>query len=391
MADRGSGRSVRRARIVRLVVNLILVIVACQIISLAARLIEFPVDTWLPRVPPGNLILTLFGLGCAALATVIVTHEAGHLLAGWLGGFRVHSLVIGPLQMENGENGFQISINLLQPVRGLTSLVPVGEDRLVWRLTWVVLGGLVANLLVALLSAGGFVAVLAADASPSLRIGFGLTALVASSTLIASLIPHRTGGMDTDGLRLLTLLRNDARTERVLVSNIALSQVFSGTRPRALDGEALARAAAIRDSTPLELSAVSLAYVHTLDQGTPAHAESHLRRMIELERLFTPPNRLELYAEAAYFEARWLGQAEAARTWIERVPQTQQAHTKTFKRGLAATLIAEGHSGAALALLDEVLAAPLPRRPYGTTLAEREWLVDLRGLCAGESTIREAE
>src|SRR5260370_219579 len=57
----------------------------------------------------------LFALQALLLFLTILVHECGHLLAGWLVGFRVQEIRIGPLQIRRAERRLALTFNNCLP------------------------------------------------------------------------------------------------------------------------------------------------------------------------------------------------------------------------------------------------------------------------------------
>jgi hypothetical protein len=150
----------------------------------------------------------------AALITVF-THEAGHVLAGLVFGFKIKQIKIGPLHLGKharcGEPycGEVLSLGaaVVEPRVGDQS-----EAALRRRLFLLSLGGPLASLLLpAVLEGWLFFAHKGFLVAFSIHVGAAFSALIA----IAALLPdvNRRGNF-SDGARLLMLFRNDEKADR---------------------------------------------------------------------------------------------------------------------------------------------------------------------------------
>ena len=150
-------------------------------------------------------------LGCAFLALPV--HEAGHLLGGWLVGFRFCLFVAGPVMVVREATGIGLRWNRdFSLYGGLAASVPTHADDLSRPHAWMVAGGPLTSVvsggaslaLSGLLLGNGWEPGSAAEGALLL----GLLTFGASSVLIGlvTLIPTTTSGFPTDGAQLLRAL-----------------------------------------------------------------------------------------------------------------------------------------------------------------------------------------
>jgi hypothetical protein len=157
------------------------------------------------------MILFYFGV----ILCVIVVHECGHLLAGWLVGFRFSRIAIGPfcLKIEHGKLKVEAR-GRLTGAAGYAGMHVNKVRRLRHRLLVFTAGGPAANLL----AAAAIGAVLAYSPLGSLNNWVSLpAALFAQISLIiglVNLIPFSVGALFSDGARMAILYRSRPRARR---------------------------------------------------------------------------------------------------------------------------------------------------------------------------------
>jgi hypothetical protein len=249
-----------------------------------------------------------------------LTHQSGHLLAGWLSGFRLSHIKIGPLHLgRHAHCGEPYCGDVL--ILGVAVLEPRVTDQvdsaLRRRLLLLLLGGPLANLLLAgALEIALYIAHQGFVVSFSLHVGATFSALIA----IAALVPDvNRRGIFSDGARLLMLLKNDARAER-WISNIrcqiALNQ---GRHPREWDQHCVARAAAVSDDSRDAYVARWLAYLWAAERQDITCATKYLEGALEVLSYSTPKLRDHLFLEAAVFQAWFRDNPSKALFWVYRI------------------------------------------------------------------------
>jgi hypothetical protein len=249
-----------------------------------------------------------------------LTHQSGHLLAGWLSGFRLSQIKIGPLHLgRHAHCGEPYCGDVL--ILGVAMLEPRVTDQvdsaLSRRLLLLLLGGPLANLLLAgALEIALYIAHQGFVVSFSLHVGATFSALIA----IAALVPDvNRRGIFSDGARLLMLLKNDARAER-WISNIrcqiALNQ---GRHPREWDQHCVARAAAVSDDSRDAYVARWLAYLWAAERQDITCATKYLEGALEVLSYSTPKLRDHLFLEAAVFQAWFRDNPSKALFWVYRI------------------------------------------------------------------------
>jgi hypothetical protein len=289
------------------------------------------------------LVLLLYMLCIAA-------HEAGHVLGGRLGGFRLLLFIVGPLKVERTPDGFRAGVNRsIMLAGGLAAMSPVGLHDLRQRALLLVAGGPVVSLMVG----AQFLALYQAASPWLLRDGapfvsqvgaIALLVIGGASVLIGAvtLIPGRSGGFYSDGARMLRLMKATEATERE-VALIALTGIsLDGTRPRDWDAGLVNRGAAIRDGGPFEVLGRQLAYAHALDRGDVDAAREHLEAALVHVDELPKGARGSLYYAAATFFALHDGDAPRARSLMVRARLGLLAAPHQRQVAEAAVRLAEG-------------------------------------------------
>jgi hypothetical protein len=313
----------------------------------------------------------------AALAAGIM-HETGHLLAGWLFGFKIKQIRIGPLHL--GKHA-----NCREPYCGdvLTLGVAVLEPRvsdqddaaLGRRLLGLLLGGPLASFIMA-----GVLQLWLNLAQPRYLAAFGMQVGVVFSALfaIAALLPDadRRGNF-SDGARLLMLLKRDAKAERWFSNircQIALNQ---GRHPRDWNEACVGRAAAVSDDSRDAFVARWLAYLWAAERQDITCATKYLEGALEVLAYSTPKLRDHLFLEAAVFQAWFRDNPSKALFWVYRIRSKKLTRLQKLRLDIA-LLWAEGRLFDAWEQLGTGYLAQLRELPVspGRTLAEEsaaEW------------------
>jgi hypothetical protein len=343
---------------------------------------------------PGPLALAAFmALQVAMLVVVLGVHELGHLVGGWLAGFRFFLFVVGPLQVRRAagdavEVGWNRSLAL---AGGLAASLPTTDhvedsDALRRGLTTTVAGGPALSLAFALAAFGldaalGALDVAAGDGPAGLfvRKTLFVTGLGSLGIFAVTLLPARTSGFYTDGMRLWRLWRGGPSALRddavVLLGTLSMSGVRPRDWPDALVDRALGVAhPALDDGSLFACLAHQYAYARALDGGEAEAAADHLRAALAGYAEGPDVLKAGLALEAAYVEGALRGDAEAARAWRETAPASALTNATTQHRADAAVALAEADPDAAR---DAIAAArdALPRAlDQGLAAAEADWL-----------------
>jgi hypothetical protein len=306
------------------------------------------------------------------------THEMGHLVAGWLSGFRLKQVKIGPVHLgKYARCGEPYCGDVL--TLGAAVLEPRATDQddatLRRRLLLLILGGPLASILLA----GGLETALYLT-QPDFVVAFSLHVGAVFSVFIAiaaSLPDANRHGNFSDGARLLMLLRNDTKAERWLSNircQIALNQ---GRHPRDWDQACIVRAAAVSDDSRDTYVARWLAYLWAAERQDITCATKYLEGALEVLSYSTPKMRDHLFLEAAVFQAWFRDNPSKALFWVYRIRNNKLTRMQKQRLDIA-LLWAEGRLFDAWEKLGTGYLAELRGLPVspGRTLVEEsaaEW------------------
>jgi len=309
---------------------------------------------------PGWLILfVLIAIGPSKL----LLHEFGHVVAGWLAGFRISGFCWGPLCCTRLAGGWRFQwMPDLGYFRGFVAAQPQSADGLRLRLMLFTAGGALMEVLSGCLALTLF---LDSRALGIERYGMAL-GLWAAVTLCGPLF-----ALSTDGPPLQALIKGGRASD--------------GQCDRFLPG--ISWATVVRPADwPAEWHPASLeSYYKHLDRGELAAAGEHLNEAIKTA-LWGMDNGL-VCLEAAYFSARYEDAASLSRSWWVRTRQGYPVERFVELRAEAALLYAEGSYRESAERADEGLRLVGACAPTGWTLMNASLLSDLRqrGLTATQS------
>lgn len=242
----------------------------------------------------------------------LAVHEAGHLFMGVRMGMTPVLYVVGPLRVSRDGGRMRPGFNSnFATWGGLAASVPHDIERFSERMGWVVAGGPLASLALALVC--GAIFALSGGAAPP---PVGMTALLSAAIGVATLIPSTVGGFMSDGAQLIAFRRGDAKMElRGLLLALA-GAGMAGVRPRELDRALIERGLTL-EGTPLErLSLLSTAASAAVDRGDDAAAyfAEIARRWYDYPDGF----RQVLALWLAWFLAARRRDLDTAREWLAR-------------------------------------------------------------------------
>jgi hypothetical protein len=317
-------------------------------------------------------------LPVAAAVAAAIVHEAGHLLAGLLCGFRLTQAKLGPLPLGKHARCREPYCGDVLTL-GSIALEPRGfaqdDSRLRRRLLILLMGGPLGNFALAaalelsvIVSQPGFLAAFA------LHVGTAFSALCG----IAALLPdvNRRGNF-SDGARLLMFLKNDGKAERWL-SNIRCQMALNrGHHPRDWDEASVGQAAAVHDESRDAFVARWLAYLWAAERQDITCATKYLEGALEVLAYSTPKLRDHLFLEAAVFQAWFRDNPSKALFWVYRIRNKKLTRLQKQRLDIA-LLWAEGRLFDAWEKLGTGYLAELRQMPAspGRTLAEEsagEW------------------
>jgi hypothetical protein len=286
----------------------------------------------------GGLAL-IAGLIAFTTWAAILVHEAGHAAAGRAVGFRFYFLVAGFLRVDRDELTERLRVRVNRDgalFGGVAACLPTDTRDLTRRLGWMIAGGPLASLALALVAGA---AASLPGLPPLARLVIGTTAVVSGLLTVVTLVPMRASGFVSDGGRLLRIFRGGPTAEREGATLPLLALSTAHVRPREWPAELIGAATRLRDGTADECYAAVFAYLHALDAGRTDEAGRWMDRIVELSRTYPPSFAPALFVEAAYFEAFHRGRLERARALMAEVPEKSPI-VKAYARALAEAAIA---------------------------------------------------
>jgi hypothetical protein len=255
-----------------------------------------------------SILISCLLIPAAALLLGQGVHEAGHLCAGWLAGFRLVRANAQPFDERNQACG-ALSICCL-------SLKPATGERLTHRLAILFAGGPAANFLapavlelVAGLSAWGSAATLFVHAFS------GVSVLEA----IADLLPDSDRGNFSDGSRLLMLLKRDAAAERWLAILDLQAALDGGEQAAAWDQARMLKLAAVADDSHDAVAAAWLGYTWSIERQDITSATKYLEEALAAVPAARGALRDRLFFESAMFQAWFREDSGSARHWAGHI------------------------------------------------------------------------
>ena len=344
------------------------------VLGILAGMVLFRVGVELPStLPPLQLLLLLI----VGLWFVTLWHELGHALAARLVNWRLLTIAAGPLALRQTPKGLRLARNPLNRAwGGFVYAIPRDDRQLRRRRFVMVAGGPVASLLLALLAAAGLVA---SDGAGVWPVVASQVALMSLAIGVLTLVPHRSGGLTSDGGQMWQLLRGGPGVEQRLATQLLLTALVGGVRPRDLDETLVARALAATDP-PDATTAHYLAYWREMDRGNITAAASHLDYALNHRAATTPVAQAAFAAEAAYLTARHDLTPDAPATaaaWLKLATLRGLADSN-YRRAQAAVHLAHGRTVEALAAAEDAIRLLGQAIDAGGAAAEREWLAALR-------------
>lgn len=315
------------------------------------------------------------------LIMTVVAHELGHLICGWLVGFRFLLLIVGPLKVIREGEGIKVRFNKdVSLYGGMAASAPANDHDLARRTAIVILGGPLTSLALGVLSLA-----LAAWANANITAASPWSALTLSSVIFsltnlvlfaATMIPAKTGGFASDGAQLLDVLRGGHRAEQRWLTIALTTASLDGVRPRDWDPAHIERLLALRQGQVEDGMANYFGYFYALDRDEVQRAGELLDLCRQQAQGFPESARPMIFAEAAYFTARYRQDAAAARALLEQA-QGSVIEKHSRLRAEAAVLLAEGKPVESAEKARAALLEVNKSWDKGGAAAEKDWLMEL--------------
>jgi hypothetical protein len=309
-----------------------------------------------------------------AIFASLIVHEFGHLLAGWIVGFRFSSIAIGPLALFLQYGRLRLQIRKTLPAGGHAGMHIDRIRRLRRRLSLFIVAGPAANLACCSVTAISIAYIHpSGDWSTFLRL-FRMIGLVFG---VGNLVPFRIGAMFPDGARLWMLISSRTKTKRWFSLNALNAQSHGGARPSLYRRTRLKAASGIADQSVDDFAGNWAAYIAANDRKDSRAAAVHLEKCLALAKMLGPSLQDVIAVEAAVFTA-WFGEnARLSEKWFAQVKKFKAISPLTQIRAETALLCARKEFDSALGHLEGAFAfvEKLPPTAIKTMLSQglTEW------------------
>jgi hypothetical protein len=276
-----------------------------------------------------SLVMTLLAIPAAALAVALAVHEAGHLVAAWLAGFRLALRRPGAFSSRNEAAG---QLYFCEGVRfGPIALGPKTTDGLRRRLLFLVLAGPAASLSLPLaLEAVAYMARLEFLTAFAIHVFFVWSVLVG----LADLLPDVGKGSFSDGARALMLLKNDAAAQRWIHIVERQHALAHGEHPRTWDEAAVTSDAALDDDSRDAVVARWLGYLWATERQDITSATKYLEEALAAPASSSSHLRDRLFMEAAMFQAWFRDDSAKARFWAGHIRMRRLSSLQECRLGV---------------------------------------------------------
>jgi hypothetical protein len=247
-------------------------------------------------------LLGLLAILIAVHFTAVIIHECGHLLGGRLAGSRFRMLLVGPIALIRLSHGLRWQWNRLLVNGGMAATFPVAAEGVRRKMLFMVAGGPLASLISGLLAVL-FYLDLGMQLPPTVR--WFAACYGAYSLILAgfNLLPMRVGRFNTDGARILMLIRDTEAARRWCAVAVLAGSYYNGTRPRDWPSELAQRLLSEPEGTLEFLGASVYLYLWFLDRGEIEEAGAWLGKAVTASQSLPPSIKSGVQRSSAWFEA----------------------------------------------------------------------------------------
>lgn len=325
---------------------------------------------------PGNSKFFLILLLPLMYLLVVGIHELGHVVAGKTQNFDFFGLTVGPFSWKPKDGGgirfaWNKSLNL---AGGVAMMLPNGDQRLRQRFMWFAAGGPLASLL--LLGVCFLIGNLLPEGTFLRFLLFALGAF-SGAIFIATILPFRTGGFASDGLRILTFARNGPTAAADLAGLQAMTHLRAGRPHEELPAEDFAAVSA--DTSIPAQQRVTMdyyRYLHALGINNIPQAAALLESVMGRLDEYPAGTHGNFHLEQALFEARYRNNLEAAETAFARYEDSPFTEALTMPLTRAAIAHVRGDQAAVLAEIPAIEAALPKTMDQSRVPVIRQWLTE---------------
>jgi len=267
----------------------------------------------------------------AALSIMILIHELGHLVAGWLLGFRFREIAVGPLRLWLEGSKIKMGFRREMTAMGYARMQVCRVARLRRRLVLYASGGTAANALSLAIPAmfayhGSFASMSPLASSFAAQFTY-LSIIVGFLNIMPAPLASRIA---SDGSRIASLLSDRKRGRRYLAICAVQTQQHKGVHPKNWKRTWLKAASCVSDNSIDDFWGNWFAYKCASARSDKHEASARLETCLRLSCLQTESVRRMLLEEAGFFSAWFLQNMPLANKWLVQVkmPQRMQLLTR---------------------------------------------------------------
>lgn len=229
---------------------------------------------------PSVLHLHGFLILNAAVATSIVLHEAGHLIAAVLMKFKILGVALGPFRVTRANAVWQFRFTPRSLFSGSVSALPRSTRRWRERMLVVVAAGPIATLVT---GAAAAALLLSHLTNPVTNTFLGAVTQLSAFIFVLGLVPNGRHARVRNDARLVSVLRHDSQEARQILLYHLLTQLeLAGTRPRDYPEELMRELAKTQGRPDLMLFSANKIALWAWDHGQVATAEAWDHRCLQL-------------------------------------------------------------------------------------------------------------
>ncbi len=280
---------------------------------------------------------------------VLAIHELGHLVGGWIVGFKFQLYAVGPLRLDREGERIRISFNKTASLwGGIAAACPnpkdiSNRDALRRKMLLLVAGGPVASLLGGLFA---FPAFALWKTQPEWAAAFIIFATVSILIALVTMVPIGNAGFVNDGARILNLMRGDEDGLK-WISSATLGALSTQFRPREWPHELIEHTTRDPQPTYDGIMAMWIRYSWHLDRKELPEAKLWLERALSHVNEWPAAARPILHSSAADFYARIEPDLSRAKQHLIEASKPGFVPKETLALSEASVLMAEGNHSAA--------------------------------------------
>lgn len=216
-----------------IVIGLGLIIIIALVCGVSlSRIVEIARGVDLGEIAMTTLIAV--GVFFVSLFIVLTAHEAGHLVAGLLSGYKFVSFRIFNYTIARVDGKLRIKRFGVAGTGGQCLLAPPEKDAREIPVAWYNAGGLIANVI---LLAVSLPLAFIPGIHPLLRMCLFIISFTDAFILLVNGIPMRVNGLTNDGYDIIHLRKNMRNKESMFLQLRANAMIQSGVRPKDMPPE----------------------------------------------------------------------------------------------------------------------------------------------------------